>query len=753
MSVARCALASGEIVGKLSKKVRMKLNKLSVALLGAQALMITSNSQAQTTLKTVDVREAQQQDLSPNLSQNAGAASRLALSIKETPASVEVITQEVMEQRGARTFEEALRGGVGITAGGNPGGPSLTSTRGFTGGFVSYLFDGSRISTSGMSSRPQDTWNYERIEILKGPASVLYGEGAVGGVINFVTKRPDRNNPSKEAMLSYGSFGTVRAGVGLGVPVGEDGAIRVDYSRQQTNGYVERNKQSFDNLTVGYTTKLASNVKLDLSMDYARDAALSYWGSPLVPAAFATQPTSVVTDSTGRVIDRALAFRNYNVADGVMRADSLWTRAKLQWNISTDWTLRNELSYYAADRLWRNSESYNFAAPNLLNRSLTSISHDHKVLSNRTDLTNTGRLGDMANKFVVGAEYARTDFGSERRFSDGLAATNAALQVNIQNPVVGSYIDNPAFFTGAGNRTSFKTKIPTFSVFAEDALSLTDKWTMIAGLRQDSVKLDRSIAALNVNTTTLFSQTYRPLSARLGTVYAIDKNTSIYAQYSDAAAPVGGSNLLLLSAVNTAFDLSRGKQAEVGLKQSLMDGKFDYTVSAYNIKLTSILSRDSTTPAVVVNSGSQSSNGFELAAAWRATKNLSVSGNLALVNAKFDSLLEAGGISRSGNKPTNVPDKVMNLWLDYKVEGSPLKLGTGINRVGDAFANTSNTVKMNGYTTADAYAAWDFKPGVVSLRVRNLTNKFYATWGGSDANNQVIVGAPRSVELAYRVAF
>ena len=117
----------------------MKLNKSSLALLGAQALMIASNSQAQTTLKTVDVREAQQQDLSPNLSQNAGAASRLGLSIKETPASVEVITQEVMEQRGARTFEEALRGGVGITAGGNPGGPSLTSTRGFTGGFVSYL--------------------------------------------------------------------------------------------------------------------------------------------------------------------------------------------------------------------------------------------------------------------------------------------------------------------------------------------------------------------------------------------------------------------------------------------------------------------------------------------------------------------------------------------------------------------------------------------------------------------------------------
>lgn len=155
----------------------------------------------------------------------------------------------------------------------------------------------------------------------------------------------------------------------------------------------------------------------------------------------------------------------------------------------------------------------------------------------------------------------------------------------------------------------------------------------------------------------------------------------------------------------------------------------------------------------MVNSGSQSSTGFELATSWRATKNLSVSGNPAFVNAKFDTLLESGGVSRADNKPANVPDLTTNLWLDYKVEGMPLKLGAGINHVGDAFTNTANTIKMNGYTTADAYAAWDIKPGAVSVRLRNLTNQLYATWGGADANNQVMIGAPRSVDVSYRVAF
>jgi len=730
----------------------MKFKKYTLVTLGVQAVLLATAAHAQSTLKQVEVRTSQQ-DLSPNLTEKAGTASRLGLGIKETPASVDVITQEQMEQRGARTFEEALRGGVGMSAGGNPGSPSVGSTRGFTGGFVSYLFDGSRIATANMTSRPQDTFNYERIEILKGPASVLHGEGAIGGVVNFVSKRPDRNNPSKEAMISYGSFGTVRAGAGIGTAVGQDSALRVDFSHMQTNGYIERNKQRLNNLTLGFKTKLTGDVTLDLSVDYLSDSASSYWGSPLVPANFAPEPTRVVTDSTGRVIDRRLAFKNYNVDDGIMRNDSLWTRAKLRWDISTDWTLRNELSYYTADRLWRNSESYSFAAPNLLNRDLTNISHDHQVFSNRLDLTNTSRLGGMKNKFVAGLEYTNTAFGSERRFSDGSPATDAALRANILTPVYGNYNDNLALFTGAGNRTDFATKIPVLSFFAEDALSVTDKLTLVAGIRTDSGKIDRNRFDLNTNVATSFSQSYNATSTRLGAVYAIDKDSSVYAQYTNAVAPVGSSNLLLLSAVNSAFDLSKGTQTEIGFKQSAFGGQLDYTVAVYKIKLSNILSRDTTLPALVVNTGSQSSSGFELAAAWRATRQLSVSGNYALVNARFDTLLEAGGVSRAGNKPPDVPNQVANLWVDYKLSNSPLKVGLGLNHTSDAYTANDNLVKINGRTTADAYANWDFKPGVVSVRVRNLTNKLYATWSGASAANQVMIAAPRSVEVSYRVAF
>lgn len=288
-----------------------------IAFPGVVVLVVSTSTLAQVSLQAVEVI-AIQQDQSPSLQATPAVGSRLGLSVRETPASAEVITQEMMERRGARTFEEALRGSAGMTTGGAPGSPSVASTRGFTGGFITYLFDGDRVAVASMVSRPQDTWNYERIEVLKGPASVLYGEGAIGAAVNFVTKRPDRNNPGAEAMLTYGSFGTVRAGVG--VNIGGSSAFRLDYSHQETKGYIDRNKQRYDNLTMGFTTALTRDLTLDLTMDYSNDSALSYQGTPLVPRAFALQPSDIVSDAAGRVVDRSIAFRNYNVDDAQMSA-------------------------------------------------------------------------------------------------------------------------------------------------------------------------------------------------------------------------------------------------------------------------------------------------------------------------------------------------------------------------------------------------------------------------------------------------
>ncbi|RSZ55817.1 TonB-dependent siderophore receptor [Massilia atriviolacea] len=730
----------------------MKLRKLPCALLCLYSPLAAYADDAPPPMPVVVIDSAR----APAGSDSTALGSRLDLTLRETPASVEVIDRALIEVRGARSLDEALRGAVGVTQGGNATSPSQTSSRGFSSGFVSYLYDGSRIAVPTMSARTQDTWNFERIEVLKGPASLMSGDGAIGGAINFVTKRPDRAQAASEAMLSYGSFNTWRLGAGINRPLGEAHAVRIDYSHQQSDGYIDRNKQRYDSLTLATTSALTRDVTLDLSLDLLSDKVNAYQGSPLVPRALAADPAGAVDDVAGRVIDRRLAFKNYNVDDAVMESESAWARARLTWKLAPDWTLRNELSYYTADRNWRNAESHTFSAPRQIVRDLVGVTHDHQVFGNRLDLSYSGKLAGMKQRFAAGAEYSKTRFATARSFSNGGAAANAALTVDLFDPVYGSYdalSANGALYTGAGNRSNFSTSIPTISLYLEDALWLTDKWTIVAGLRQDRVKLERRTADLNTGAATAYGQTYDPRSLRIGTVYAFDKDLSVYAQHTSASAPVGSGNLLLLSAANAAFDLSKGTQSEIGIKQSLFGGSVDYTLALYRIGLDNILSRDAALPTLTVNSGKQSSRGVELAAAWRPTRQVSINGNVALLDAQFDQLIEAGKVSRAGKLPPNVARKTGNLWVDYKVDQLPLKVGAALNYTGERYTNNANTIRMNAFATADVYASWRLGSGDLTLRVRNLGDRLYAGWSGANVNSQVILGAPRSADLTYHARF
>lgn len=705
------------------------------------------------TLPGVTVRASRESPGALLLDEPAAASSRLGLTVRETPASVEVITQEAMQLRGASTLEQALRGAAGVTAGGTPGSPGMVSTRGFTGGFITYLFDGTRISVPGMSSRPQDSFNFDRIEVLKGPASVLFGEGGIGGAVNFVAKRPDRARTGSEALVALGSPDSMRLGLGSGGRLGAAGAWRIDLSHQRGDGRVERSRSELSHLTSGVTFDVGARLTLEASLDLLRDDLESYWGTPLVPRAFAAQPTAVVSTSDGRVVDRRIIATNYNVADGLMQADSAWLRGRINWRATPAWTLRNELSAYRADRHWRNAEGLSFVAPDRINRNQLDIAHDHQVLGNRLELAHAGVLAGRANRLVAGAEVQVTDFASQRRFSDGSAATNAALQVALIDPNVGQFNPSPALATGAGNRTDFTTDIVVTSVFVEDQFRLAPRWSLVGALRHDRIDLERTVRDLNTGSFTAFGRNYRATSRRLGTVWDVDSSTTLYAQWSDAVAPVGTANLLLLSPANAAFPLTEGQQVEVGLKQSLPAARLDWTLALYRIEQDNILSRDPASPARTVNNGRIGSHGVELSFAWRALPQLTLSGNLAALQAEFKTLVEAGGVSRVGNTPPNVPARTANLWLDYRASGRPWGAGLAVRYVDEMFTNNANTVRIHAVTLLDLYASWRLGGTLVRAGVKNATDELHATWAGASADNQVMLGAPRSFELSARVAF
>lgn len=680
------------------------------------------------------------------LDRPADTGSRLGLSQREIPATIDTVTQATMQAKGLRSAVDVYASVPGVVAGLLPGEPASASIRGFSTGAVSYLFDGMRVADSSILNRNYDSFNFERIEVLKGPASILYGDGALAGAINLVPKKAVLGAANVDVLASYGSFGTARVGLGLNQPLSGTAALRSDLGVSRSQGYVE----DTDTRTIQSTSSLrwepAERLSVLLAFDYFRDRNRTpYQGTPIVSAAAARDPSRAVSAANGFVLDRAMRRENYNVADGRMDSDAYWGRARVALELGGGWTLTDEASLYRGDRLWANSEDFTFnAATGLLDRTTSRIAHDHDLWSNRAFLTGDVMVAGVRNRLNVGAEYNETRFGTTRRFG-------TTTSVTLFDPVRGTFpADAPDNFPGAGNRADFHSAVDSWAVFGEDAVTLAPGWLLLGGLRFDHISLDRRIDDLNASSSQRFGRRYRALSGRIGTVRDLAPRTQLYAQYSRAITPVG--SLLLSNVARASVDLTTGDSVEGGIKTALWGDRLTLTAAGYWIRQSGILTRDPQRPSVQVQGGAQSSRGVEFSLAGQITRALSINANGALLRARYDELLGAGGVDLAGNRPVNVPQRTANLTLFYALDPVPVTLTGAVRHVGDLYTSTANDVRVNGYTLLDAGIGYRLAQATIWLRARNLTNRFYGYWSGYGAN-QIYVGAPRSVDVTLSARF
>jgi iron complex outermembrane receptor protein len=222
-----------------------------------------------------------------SLEQFTPTGSRLGLSAQELPASLDVIDNDEMIGRGFFNVQQAADSQPGVTSGGSPGDQSQFSMRGFTGNQITTLRNGLYIGPSNMTSRDQNSFNVASVEILKGPASVLYGQGAIAGALNVVDKAPSFGAPQVEGLATSGSFDTTNVGLGGTTHFGDTFAIRADFSRTATGGYV-RNPSNTTEATVTGLWKATPALDIQLTVDWLEDNPSNYYGTPLVPASFAT---------------------------------------------------------------------------------------------------------------------------------------------------------------------------------------------------------------------------------------------------------------------------------------------------------------------------------------------------------------------------------------------------------------------------------------------------------------------------------
>ncbi|WP_430418179.1 TonB-dependent receptor [Phenylobacterium sp.] len=672
----------------------------------------------------------------------AEVAGRLALSDRETPAAIETLTQVDFQRQGVRTAIEAMNAAPGVASGNIPGSVGAASVRGFYRA-VNYLYDGVRMANSDVGIRNWDAWAFERIEVIKGPASVTSGEGALAGAINFVPRRPELGRTGGEVLASYGRFGNTRLAGDLNLPVGETTAVRADLAYSRSSGWIDDTDSRALAGTAAFLWQPTDRLSVTLSADYFEDRlGTAYYGTPLVAAGTARDPSSVISGSAGLVLDKAIRSRNYDTLDGKVKSDATWLRARAEYAVTNDWKIVSDTSWYDADRSYRDSDDYSFnRATSRFDRLTTFISHDHQYWNQRLQASYDGDLGGRRNRFTAGFEIGETDFFTVRRFG-------TTTSVDPYAPVRGLFpADTPANFSTRQNVTA---DVKARALFAEDAFNLTPDLLLVAGIRFDDISLDRRVLNATTGAVQTYGQDYNPISWRVGAVYSVRPKTQLYAQFTRAATPVGG--LLFLSAANATFDLTTGESYEAGIKHTALEDRLTLTASAYHIRQDKILTRDPANPAVTVQGGSQISKGIEASLDWSVTDEWRVELSGTLLDAEFDKLIEAGGANRSGNRPANVAETLADLVVTYSPEALPLTFSGIVRHSGSFFTSNANTVKADGFTTLDAAVAWDAPFGKVTLRGRNLTDALYADWSGY-SSYLVFLGQPRSVEIEFTRKF
>ena len=703
-------------------------------LLSSLCLFAMNNAHADSaplTLPTGTISAPAVDDATVSLTTPTTAGSRLNLSAMQTPASVESLSGEQVRARGDRSVQDAVSRSTGISRTGTPGdGGTSLQARGFTGqSSVMQLYDGNRMYTGmGTVTFPVDTWSVERVDVLRGPASVLYGEGATGAVVNVIPKKPFEGDIENHLRVGYGSYDSQQQAFDSGGSLSDTLSYRLNLNRLRSNGWIDRGDASSDFISAALRWQASEELAFTLAHDYGDQHPQNYFGTPLI---------------NGHLQD-SLRNKNYNVRDDKQHYNDQWTRLTSDWQINDSVSASNELYYLKAQRRWQNAENYNFdAGTQQLSRSgYFGIGHKQEQVGDRQTFTFKHSLFGLDSQTVSGVEYNRIRFqlNSNSPFNDVLPNGQA---VDLYHPQAGYFESADPY------RDQFDSTTKQLSVFAENRTQLSERWSLVTGVRRDYVHVDRN----NLLDGSQSDKTLTGNNWKAGLVFALTPDTSFYGQMATSTDGIGG--LISLSPSQQQYDLSTARQTEVGMKQLFWDQRGEFTLAAYRIVKKKLLTDDPGNPTLKQQVGQQSSNGLEASLDLQLPHAWQLQANAAIVKAKYDdfsAVVDSETLSYNGNRPVDVPRRTANLWLN-KAINDDLKAGAGVRYVDARYADMANRNELPSYTVVDATLSWQaLRNTTLGLQVNNLFDRRYAQ-SQYNEGQQWILGEPRSFFVSADYTF
>jgi len=668
----------------------------------------------------------------------AATGSRLGLTPRQTAATINIVDRETMDARGTRDTLEALQGVPGVIADSPPGGGGSVSMRGFSSSQITQLFNGIDVGYV-IAAHPVDAWILDRVEVLGGASSFLYGQGAVGGAVNYVSKLATRTPLPNDVLVRGGSDGAWQGAYGGQMALGGKDArhfIRLDASLQGWEGYVNRTDGRTQVLAASWLADLTPRLSHTLAYEWQNKDHQPYWGTPLL------NPTA------NAQFDPGLRFTNFNTADGAYEQVTDWVRSILEYRASDRTRVTNTAYFYDAERDYRNVETYRYTADNsrVQRTGILAQKHGQTLMGNKVELAHQGMLAGLSSDWSFGLDMSRN---KQTRYPTSLSTIVST--VDPYNFTVENFFDIPGV-TPATNPDR-DNRVFIQALYAENITRLGSGWSLLTGLRGEKIRIDAvNYRAVNAANPAYFKRDYEPVTGRIGAMWEFARNANVYATYSTAADPPSG----ILTTINFGaiqdFDLTKGNQVEVGSKFDFLDGLGNGTVAAYRIERKNLSMPDPDNPNVSIPVGAQSSKGFEAQAGVRLNAAWRLQANVAYVKAQFDKFVQVVGgvaVDRAGNRPTGIPERVANLYANWDFLPGWSAYG-GVRYVSDRMGNVDNTQRFASYKLLDAGLAWKLSPrATLTVRGRNLTDEVYVASGST----QVRLGEPRAWEVALRTTF
>jgi len=670
---------------------------------------------------------------SPTIAAKRSAtATKTDTPIEKTPQSISVVTREEMDTRQPQTVKEALDYTPGVfSTRGSSSTYDVVSIRGFTTSSTvntNQYLDGMKLQGDNYSEASMDPYFLERVELLRGPVSVLYGKSHPGGVVSMVSKRPT-TEPLHEIQFKMGTNNLWQTGFDFSDALDDNGefSYRLTGLGRSENAQQEMVKSNRYAIAPSFSWRPDDKTDFTFLSNFQSDPNAGYYG--WLPRQGTVVP---YVDANGSSHKLPTDF-NEGERDNKMSRRQQMVGYSFAHEFNDTWTVRQNLRYTRIHTLYDSVYGNGYVAPGQISRAYVRSDEDLNNFSVDTQAQAKFATGAVDHTLLTGVDYMRMR-------NDIDAMYGSADPLSMSNPQYGNANVVTNFPYAVINRQQ------QTGLYMQDQAEW-NRFVLTLGGRYDFAKT----STFTRSSGTLAEVSDNQFTWRGGLNYLFDNGISPYVSYSESFEPVSGS-----TKQGKPFDPSKGKQYEAGVKYVPKDMPVTVTAAVYHLTKDKNLTVDPNDNAFSVQGGEIRSRGLELEAKAAVSANINLTASYTYTDAEYthDTLYQ-------GKRPAEVPRNMASLWADYTFHETALSgftFGAGARYVGATSSfyasgpQVNETFNVPSYTVADAMVKYDLArfglPGSsVAVNVNNLFNREYVSscyrdyacyWG---AERQVVATA------------